>query len=412
MFSVASYLSRFFSSRSDQAIRIPSVKIHEIETAVEKSGRSLKHLLKLNHANYAVLYNERRFHNHAPHILSSAYLLGADANDLNRIYEVKSKLLEPWTDAPGEISRWDWRDYLGKREYQRAFVDFFEDEVVRQGYDWKAVLYKFLFTGKEPLINSVAADLGHPLIHIGYALEMSSRDVGMEALALAATCYNDIHKYLDDPSYSQAEPSYRSSSPLEILEKVRTDMRFNGLFATPGDHNLETLFREREAALLNHWNAWKIEDPVTQFRDSQAAAAALLVATDTEQYDFFLVHLLTTSHAVRILLPLIPEQFHIPLVRQWWLITVAIYIAQLRPEINLNRITDYDLQGRDWDWATRKALRSDHSTDAHYVKAIRALKEAAQTWGDPDRFYEKAAVKFADEFRGWGGFVGSVLEAD
>jgi hypothetical protein len=28
----------------------------------------LKHLLKLNHANHAILYNERKFHNHAPHV--------------------------------------------------------------------------------------------------------------------------------------------------------------------------------------------------------------------------------------------------------------------------------------------------------------------------------------------------------
>lgn len=256
--------------------------------------------------------------------------------------------------------------------------------------------------------------VGHPLIHIGYALEMSSREVGMESLALAATCYSDLHKYLDDPSYFQAEPSYRSSSPLEILDRVRTDQRFNGLFATPGSHNLETIFREREAALLNHWNAWTIEDPVKQFRDSQAAAAALLVATDTEQYDFFLVHVLTTSHAVRILLPLIPEAFHIALVRQWWLVTLTIYIAQLRPEIKLDRILGYNPPGpgRDWNWATRQAIEGKHATDPHYVKAIRTLKEAANTWGDPDRFYEKAALRFAGEFAGWGGFVGSALEAD
>ena len=32
------------------------------------------------------------------------------------------------------------------------------------------------------------------------------------------------------------------------------------------------------------------------------------------------------------------------------------------------------------------------------------MKEAAQTWGDSDLFYLKAAVKFADEFESWGGF--------
>jgi hypothetical protein len=34
------------------------------------------------------------------------------------IYEKESKDLEPWQDSPSEISRHDWRDYLGKREYE------------------------------------------------------------------------------------------------------------------------------------------------------------------------------------------------------------------------------------------------------------------------------------------------------
>lgn len=46
--------------------------------------------------------------------------------------------------------------------YQRAFVDFFEDELVRYGYDWKKVVHQFLFTGKEPLINSIVSDRTMP----------------------------------------------------------------------------------------------------------------------------------------------------------------------------------------------------------------------------------------------------------
>ncbi|KAF7588849.1 hypothetical protein BBP40_005096 [Aspergillus hancockii] len=401
-------LKGFIPWRDRSFIDIPPVEIHEIDTAQEKPARALKHLLKLNHSNYSVLYNERKFHNHTPHILTSSFLQGADADDLNRVYEAESKLLDPWVDSPSEISTYDWRDYLGRREYQRAFVDFFEDELVRQGYDWKQVLEDYLFSGKEPLFNSLVNDLGHPLIHLAYSSETSSREVGMEALTLAATCYGKMNKYLDDPSYSQAESSYSSTSPLEILEKVRADKRFNGLFGTPGDNNIDIILREHEPALLDHWNAWKIENPVEQFRQSQELAAALLTATQTQisdKYDFFLVHTLTTSHAVRILLPLIPGRFQYPLVRQWWLLTLVVYIAQLRPEINFDRINDFDLEGRDWKWTSHKAVKGQYSTDAHYVKAIRAIKEAAATWGDPNSYYLKAAVKFGEEFNGWGGFV-------
>jgi hypothetical protein len=137
---------------------LPSLEIIEIDTAHTKQARALKHLLKLNHVNYAILWNERKFHNHAPHSLSSYFLLGANAEQLNHLYEVELKQLDPWVDSPGEVSTFDWRDFLGKREYQRAFVDFFEDELVRHSYDWKKVVFHYIFSGKEPLFNSLTAD--------------------------------------------------------------------------------------------------------------------------------------------------------------------------------------------------------------------------------------------------------------
>ena len=229
----------------------------------------------------------------------------------------------------------------------------------------------------------------------------------MEALGLATTSYNFLHKYLDDPSYTKPS-TYSTSSPLEILQKISEDQRFDDLFDHQGADNIGSLFEKHEKAVLEHWNAWHLSNPKKQFEDSQYAAAALLVAThearSDKSYDFFLVHLLTTSHAVRILLPLIPAQFHISLVRQWWLITLAVYIAQLRPKILMESITNYVTDGREWTWVDKQAVESKWGMDAHFVKGLRAMKVAAETWGDGDRFYLKAACKFGDEFDGWGGF--------
>jgi hypothetical protein len=235
---------------------------------------------------------------------------------------------------------------------------------------------------------------------------MSSREVAMEALAMTATCYDHIHKFLDDPARSEVTSSFQTSSPLEILERIHKDKRFDGIFSTPGANNLEILFLHYEVLILDYWRAWHITDPVEQFRESQEAAAAVFITAGGSIHDFFLVHLLTTSHAVRILLPLVPVKYHLSLVRQWWLIVVAIYIAQLRPQICLNSINEHDLNGRHWDWVSRQAIHGKWAIDAHYIKAIRALKEAAKTWGDADGFYLKASVKFIDDFHGWGGFGG------
>ncbi|KAI9794316.1 MAG: hypothetical protein M1833_000407 [Piccolia ochrophora] len=389
-----------------QIIDIPSVEIHDIETKPDKQARALKHLIRANHVNHSIIYHNLEFHNHLPHILGSAYLFGSGSDHLNTIYDEESKSLEPWKDSPGEVSKHDWRDYLGDRSYQRAYIDFFEDELVQLHYDWKELVHHYLFDGENPLINNLIGGLGHPLIHLGYAFELANRTIAIEALALTTTFYNFFHKYLDNPSYT-TPPSNPTGSVIEILDRVRTDKRFDGYFEQPGAENMEPLFKDHEDVVLEHWNNWALTDPKAQFEESQRAAVLLLVGTQdagAKTYDFFLVHLLTTSHAVRVLLPLIPEKFHVPLVRQWWLFTLAVYIAQLRPSLKDENISAYPLKGEDWAWAGKMALTSSHCIDAHYVKGIRAMKEAALMWGDPESWYLRAAVRFAREFERWGGF--------
>lgn len=209
--------------------------------------------------------------------------------------------------------------------------------------------------------------VGHPLIHLGYAYELSSKELGIEALAMASSSYNYLHKYVDNPSYTKPS-TYSISSPLEILHKIAKDTRFDGLFNERGDGNIETLFKDHEDLVMEHWNAWKIDNPNKQFQDSQEAAVALLVRTvepGTHAYDFFMVHLLTTSHAVRILIPQIPKRFHISLVRQWWLLTIAVYVAQLRPRIDDDIEVKPDKQ---WNYVEDKAVNGPWATDAHFVK--------------------------------------------
>ncbi|KAF3804767.1 hypothetical protein GCG54_00004036 [Colletotrichum gloeosporioides] len=402
-----------------QAIDIPPVEVHNVETDPEKRARCLKHLLRANHANHAILYHNLEFHNHAPHILGSAYLLGANDKQLQDLYEIETKDLEPWTESPDEVTEDDWRDFLGDKRYQRAYVDFFEDELaLRCGYDWKKVVNKFMFEGKEPLVNALIGGLGHPLIHLGYAYEIDSKEVAIEALGLATTNYNFFHKYLDHKKYSKPS-SFSSKSTFEIMDKLAKDKRFDGLFKEPNAENIEPLFEKHEDLVLEYWNAWNITDPVKQFEESQELAVALLVATvprGTHAYNFFTVHLLTTSHAVRILIPFIPTKFHVSLVRQWWLFTLAVYIVLLRPKIDPDNV-DTDLKQRHWGHVEEAALNSQWAKDAHFVKgtssdaeardsylmvtAIRAMKEAARTWGDVHERYLASALTFVDNFHGW-----------
>jgi len=242
--------------------------------------------------------------------------------------------------------------------------------------------------------------VGCPLIHLAYAYEVSSPVVATEALAHVAVCYDDVRKYSEDASYADAEPLYRSDSTMEILEKLRSDKRLDNVFVKAGEQNLEAIFRDHETTLLEHWKAWTITDPVKQFQESQDTAVALFACAKSGKYGRYFFQVLATSHALRVLLPLIPSEFHLPLLRQWLLLTIAIYVSELRPEIDLGEVKNYDVKGRDWDWAAQEALRGPHSTNPLFVQGIYALRGIAQTWSDSKEFYLQAAVKFADEFKG------------
>ncbi|KAI0904707.1 cell cycle checkpoint protein RAD17 [Ustulina deusta] len=412
MASILSYVpvvNRFINSDDGpRSIDLPPVEVHNVETAPEKRARTLKHLLRANHINHAILFHDLRFHNHLPHILCSAYLLGASDAQMHGVYDEESKTLEPWEASPAEVTQDDWRTFWGDKRYQRAFVDFFEDSLVmRHNYNWKKVVEEYLYSGKEPLVNCLIGGLGHPLIHLGYAYEMDNKEIGMEALGLASTEYNFLHKYLDDPSYTKRSP-LKSSDPLELLTKMANDQRVGDLFKEPGFQNLESLFEDHEDLVMEYWNAWSLDDPKKQFQESQEAAVSLLVATvppGTHAYNFVVVHLLTTSHAVRILLPVIPAKFHISLVRQWWLLTVAVYATYKCPKIDPDNLKPSDVAGKQWNYVEDKALNSAYATDAHFVKAIRAIKEAARTWGDVHEHYLAAAVRFVDDFEGWVFYI-------
>ncbi|KAF4984825.1 hypothetical protein FZEAL_53 [Fusarium zealandicum] len=382
-----------------QVIDVPSVEIHNVETDPDRRARCLKHLLKANHANYSLVYHNLQYDNHNPHILSSAYLLGASVSHLNEIYDKQILELEPWEPSPAEIVDDDWEELRGDRRYQRAFVDFFEDKLVMKfNYNWKQELEHYLFTGDEPLAHGLIGGLGHPLIHLGYAYEMDCKELAIESLGLACVQYNFFHKYLDNSSYTK-KSSLASGSPIQLLTKMAKDDRFDALPKEPSLDDIEDIFNKHEDLILGYWNAWEIDDPLKQFELSQEAAVALLVSTvqpGTHAFNFLLVHLLTTSHAVRVLLPFFPEKYHIPLVREWWLLVLAIFIVKGRPLPDPDNVDD-DLKGRGWKYVEDKALESSWATDAHYVKAIRAMKEASRTWGDVHGRYISAALTLHED---------------
>lgn len=407
------------SSSTASSIDIPLPTTYDINDDSDKRARTVNSLLKANHLNHSVLYHNNIYHNHVPHILGSSYILGSTDAQLKTIYDSSSTGLEAWKPAPGEITRDDWREYLGKTEYQRAYLDHFEDRLAGLGYDWKALVDEVYTTGDQPLVHNamsgckcvlachgnisrLTSPVGHGIIHLGYAYELNSRTVATEALTMAACVYDSKHKYLDDPAYTRPAPN-PTESLFDLITRAHDDDRLGKAFSNPApDLELLDISPDQESLLLEYWNSWTITDPKSAFAQIQRLGAGLLVASSPPGgHDFFIVHLLTSSHALRVLLPFFDSKHDVPLLRQWWLFVISTYIVRDRPGMNWKLITAYDPQGRGWTDVVHAAVQGEHALDEHFVKACRALRDAAAVWGDGDEWFLRAAVRFVDEFRGW-----------
>jgi hypothetical protein len=153
--------------------------------------------------------------------------------------------------------------------------------VVRSNYDWKRVVQRYVVEGDEPLLSGMISGgtlrlwlmvACHPLIHLAYAYELNNVEVAAEGcslgllmVALAVACIDRdfLYKYIDAKQKYKVfarttTPTTPSKSLLEILDLMRLDTRFDGLFESPGYWNIPILFASREETVLEYFNLWTV----------------------------------------------------------------------------------------------------------------------------------------------------------
>ncbi|OJJ77428.1 hypothetical protein ASPBRDRAFT_36653 [Aspergillus brasiliensis CBS 101740] len=380
---------------------------YDIPNLSDERSRTLHALLQQGHREIGLLLGPKLlFHSHVPHKLGSAYSLGASVDQMKEMYQTETVGLnyEKKEDnslfTRESITRQNWQKFINNKSYTVSFTDFFDREVSQSHGDWKAVVHQYLFDPSYPLINGFIGGLGHPLIHLAYAYELNCPDVATEALSLGCTERDYTFRFMDLPS------SGDNTSLKDILMKVHADPRFDNLFDLPGYANIFTIFGAAEPALLEYWQAWNVTDPDRQLEELLDLAALLTISTPTQEheYDFYFAHMLTVGHAVRLLLPHFPSEWVKPVLRQYWMFVLYMYIAQLRPDVAHLTLPSAVEEDKDWEWVKTQAFCGDFGYDSHRLKVLRALKSAEDTWGWKGGQYLACAVHFVQSFNGWTGF--------
>jgi hypothetical protein len=361
----------------------------------------LNKLLSHSFENYQVLYSDHSFHNHNPHHLGSLYLLGATDDKLEKAYETMCKVLDPYETSPEKITLSNWRKFLGNKDFCKSYRDFFNEQLTTNGNNWQKKFTEFLLDNQEqPLINGVIGGVAHPLIHIGYAFELDSQVVGADALGMTAVCYDYLHEVVD----KLKPPKSPSKTALEIFKNLHSDTQLP-IYDAPGVINFEGTVKNYGDLILSYYNQWKIneenlEKTMEELFDLSVYLYGATHKPNEIEFDFFILHLVTSMHAIRIIYSHINnKQIFEHLLLQFFYFGMIVYISQLRPEINEDFIHDYkiDNEKNNWNYVIDRTLNTKLIDDSHAVKVIRALRDADQVYGNnKNGLYLKTAVKTVD----------------
>lgn len=206
----------------------------------------------------------------------------------------------------------------------------------------------------------------------------------MEALGQAAIHYSKLGKYLNNPAFTKASPLAKGTIE-ELLRNIAGDERFQRLQSSSGVAG-DQLSPNQEELLLEYWNAWDLEEPTAQFEISQTATVQAILTMNRPTQNSFdpgLGQVLITSHAVRTLLSFLPAECHVPLLRQWWIFSLAtiIHAGGLRK-------SEYgliiDTAGKDWKYVQHETIHSLLSEDVLSVQGMSLILQVFQYRRDPD----------------------------
>ncbi|KAI8149016.1 hypothetical protein BJV82DRAFT_205259 [Fennellomyces sp. T-0311] len=336
-------------------------------------------LIDRNHKEHDIFLTKGGKHNHFIHQYLAAYSLGASMEKLQSIYDGHASILIPIVSDGQDITEETYRKEIGNRDAYGSYLKFFEGEVEKHGM-LHAIRY-WIF--KDDMLARTLAGAYHPLIHIGYAIEFDLPSVAAEGLAMAACTEDVLVPVIDLNEQSMREKHYRGTSTIqELVRDIKTDATFDGIIDDLKviDRLPLILGNPNAASKLREYLAdWKFIDPESSLQELFTSCVLIYGASGIREqgikFSFFLVHALTSVHALYTILPqLNPVQAEL-LLRGHLVETLTCYISQGRPTLRIDLLRQYESPQKPEDanpWMD-VINRTLSVNECHITKAIRAL---------------------------------------
>ena len=305
---------------------------------------------------------------HLPMVLIALEGLGATSERLGEFYDSYTPLLRPLeTDEPG-YTHSNWTAGLGDSRGNAWWIQFFGDELQSQG------LEKTLRTYLPKLMEGVAGSAFHPLIRLGYALDIGFEEECIHALAAWAYAWAPL---------APIRLGTGRATPCEVLEQIA---QTPGLVQVVDDDGLITPQIEIARLLEGFDEVVEDVDGGELTLDNLADAAGQFYLASGG--DFTALHCVTAVHALRYVLPFVDDP---GTAVQWvWPAFCGAFISRGSPRL------DWTLPeaSPSWDTICQDALSSQ---DNHLIKMVYSCREETTIYGRDDRYRAMANLRIARE---------------
>ena len=276
--------------------------------------------------------------------------------------------LQPLPRSTRRATYEQWRQALGDPGCEARAVAYFADALARSGR--AATLRAHL----SELLRGVGASAFHALIRTAYALEAEDDAELACALGYWTMSWLDL---------GQSEPAGEFMRPLEVFEA------FGAAFRPTADLPPGLIFH-RMAAVVAHPSFDAFAARYSPAPGALAELAAAVVTLFAATSDFTALHAMTSTHAVRIVLPWTPDPQSA--LAHHWRALLAAYGSMGAPE---PPSTDEIARLRcvatpSWAALHAAALASN---DDHVIKSIYTAWREDEAYHDP--LYALAAGRYA-----------------
>lgn len=287
-----------------------------------------------------------------------------------------------------------------------SYRDFFDAKIAELGLS--VCLKRYYPTLSEGMAGAAL----HPVIHTGWAVDVESDDMASEGLAYMATAFQPLATGKNHSNYQPCQ-LWSPDAPdiIEALKQILTDDRVpqlakdaNALSKTEDYTKINRgKFQQRlitfdnpnqpMAQFLNEIVTLKLPEIGRNLTISIEAltviAAAAVYASNNE---FFIVHGLTSLHAVLCVLPHLDETAQRNALSYWFRALVAVIIIQGSPGIekaivvleewNANKdketSSSYSLSSEQKAWWLQTLQSTTDSLDEHVPKTVYVIKRWAE----------------------------------